>query len=486
MNRLNYKISTFFLGQVLVAGLLCSVCMFLQSTNLGKDYSSWIGILSIVCLIWAGITLKRVNKTWFSLVFMFEISYCVLTLGQSILTGLGVEYNTVNQYMRENAADVNRAYVFNILCFIALHVGILFRLSKNRKPPEKEKEKADYLPTMRLLGWIVFAVSLVPFLYEFYQLITAYSSMGYAAAYDSMSGSTSWSKVFSLVADFFPPSIFMLLISYQEKQVPKYILAAIILLVSFANLAIGNRSEPICYIVALLWVFVKYANTKTAKRGTTIIAVITLLLIVLVIPIIGQTRNTGELNVQTVVEGVTGEGSVLNGITATVEGMGYSVFPTIKTMQLIPASYPFHYGQSYFYAVLGIFPNVLGGTHVSVQYAALAQWLMKALHMKYGPGFSMPAEAYYNFGWYGALIMPFFGYILATILDERNVLGRPLRMFVLVAGFVVLFSIPRRDTMTAIRNMVYYVGVMYVAVKLMYRATERKRKPVRSLPEKGT
>ena len=61
-------------------------------------------------------------------------------------------------------------------------------------------------------------------------------------------------------------------------------------------------------------------------------------------------------------------------------------------MQLIPSMYPFHYGLSYLFAVVGLIPNVFGGTHISVQHAALAQWLMRALNMTTGPGYSMPAN----------------------------------------------------------------------------------------------
>ena len=208
------------------------------------------------------------------------------------------------------------------------------------------------------------------------------------------------------------------------------------------------------------------------KDKTNLIAVI--LVIMIIIPIIGQTRNSGTLNMNGIMAGIAGEDSAFSLIFTTISNLGYSVFPTIKTMQLIPKTYPFHFGQSYLYAILGILPNVFGGTHISVQYAALAQWLMRALEMTYGPGYSMPAEAYYNFGWLGFLLMPILGAGISRLLDERNSKGDALKTFVIIGCFIVLFSMPRRDTLTALRNLVYYVWLIWIATKLLRRrATKR-------------
>ena len=135
-------------------------------------------------------------------------------------------------------------------------------------------------------------------------------------------------------------------------------------------------------------------------------------------------------------------------------------------MELIPESFGFHYGESYFFALLALIPNLLGGTHISVKYAGLPQWLKTTLEMSYGPGYSMPAEAYYNFGWVGIFVMIFFGRFVYKLINEDDDMENSLKIFAKMGVFIVLFSIPRREMMTALRDGVYLVGFLYLGVKL--------------------
>ena len=434
--------------------------------------------MGLIVIVWCGISLYQYTGRWFTLVYMFEVSFYIFTLGQSLLCGLGVENGKYNQYAREAVVDVNTAYVFTILCLITLHIGILWYINrKNNKLEYLKKEtnlelrkyESKYSGIMKSVGWVFFAISIVPYIFESYKLLRAYSISGYAAAFSSISGTTSWSKAFSLIADFFPFILFMLYIVYIEDRVVKKCLALLIFLVTIYNLAIGNRCEPICYRMAYLWLNNKMALSKSQERRTTIIAICAVLFLMLIIPVIGATRNTGELSVNTVLSSLVGEDSFISTIFETISNLGYSVFPTIKTMQIVPNTEGYHWGQSYLYALLSVFPNVFGGTHISVKYAALAQWLMKTLGMTYGPGYSMPAEAYYNFGWAGILAMPIIGCIISKLLYENDKNLTDLKLFSIVGAFIVLFSIPRRDTLTAVRELAYYVGLLYLIVYLLKR-----------------
>ena len=147
----------------------------------------------------------------------------------------------------------------------------------------------------------------------------------------------------------------------------------------------------------------------------------------------------------------------------------------VKMMQLIPYAFNYHYGQSYFFGLLGIFPNIFGGTHIAVKYAGMAGWLMRTLDMSFGPGFSAPAEAYYNFGWFGIIALVVIGYIIAKFLNEnRDDLGN-LGTFAQVAAFIVLFSFPRRDVLTISRGLAFYVGLLCLAVVVFYSMNKERR-----------
>lgn len=462
---MKYKIRLTTLIDALFVMVVCAISYGLMQTNLGENISPWVGRLGLVVMIWCAITDHRENSKWFTFVFMFEASFYVFTLGQSFLCGLGLEIGTVNQYKREPVADVNTAYIFSILCLLFMHLGIQFYLHKRVR--ERVDDQIDYSSPMKTIGLGILPFAFIAAMVELYQLFAAYHASGYAAAYASISGTTSWAKASSYIADYFPYVLFLLLIAYKYDKTMKKIFAGGIIGLTLANFAIGNRSEPICYIAALMWLGLENADNRHERRKKLLLSGIVVLVLMLVIPIIGQTRNSGGLSISGIIDGLTGEDSALDLVCETISSLGYSVFPTIKTMQLIPERYPFHYGQSYLFAILGILPNIFGGTHVSVQYAALAQWLMKVLNMTYGPGYSTPAEAFYNFGWYGILFMPIIGIGVSRLLDERNAKTNALRTFVSVGCFIVLFSVPRRDALTALRELVFYVGIVEIAVKML-------------------
>lgn len=464
---MNYKVRLTTLLDALFVIVVCTISYGLMQTNLGDDISPWVGRIGLLVIIWCAITDHRENNKWFTFIFMFEASFYVFTLGQSFLCGLGLEIGTVNQYKREPVADVNTAYIFSILCLMFMHLGILAYLHKPIR--ERVDDQMDYSNSMKTIGLGILPFAFVTAMIELYQLFVAYRASGYAAAYASLSGTTSWAKIPSLIADYFPYVLFLLLIAYKDDKTMKKVFAGGIIGLTLANFAIGNRSEPICYIVALMWIGLENAENRHERKRKMLLSGVVVLVLMLVIPIIGQTRNSGGLSISGIIDGLTGENSALDLICETISSLGYSVFPTIKTMQLIPECYPFHYGQSYLFAILGIFPNIFSGTHIAVQYAALAQWLMKVLNMTYGPGYSTPAEAFYNFGWYGILFMPIIGIGVSRLLDERNAKTNELRTFMIVGCFIVLFSVPRRDTLTALRELVFYVGAVALAAKMLVK-----------------
>jgi oligosaccharide repeat unit polymerase len=444
----------------------------------GNTYNALIGWMGIVVLIWCALSSKVHYKSYFSLVFMFEISFYILTLGQSMLYALGIPLNsTLDLYIGNPTATVNKAYLFTIFCLLLLHLGILTYSGDRKKAirftfgshKHKERIEIDYTKAMRTAGWILFPITLICYGYQAIQLFSVYSVAGYRAAYISITGVTSWGKIFDLIGYYFPFVLFLLLAAYRNDGRMRNTIMTFILLIVLFNFAIGNRSEPICYAMAALWFYKRYSETKMQRRRATVMMVVGAFVIILIIPIIGETRNTGELSFDIVVNSLTGKNSLFSTIQNTIIGMGWSAFPTIKTMQLIPSQFGYHFGQSYFFALLSVVPNLLGGTHISVMYAGLPQWLMNVLHMNYGPGFSMPAEAYYNFGWFGVVVAPFLGYLIAKILDERQKDESAMRTFVLMGGFIILFSFPRREMLTVIRNITYNLGFLYLFVLFLHR-----------------
>ncbi len=448
----------------------------------GPEFNRMIGWMGIIALLWCVYSMKCLTNTFFSLPFMFEAAFYILTLGQSLLYAInGKIYHELNLYLTDNAQDVNHAYIFTVLCLLALNYGmILCHNSRLRftwgSCKTADTVRIDYTKMMQGVGQVIAIVSVAPFAVTWGKILAAYALSGYTNAYVDVSKTTSWGKLFQMVGDFFPFSLFMLMAAFRENRRKCNIVIAAVFALSVLNFSIGNRSEPIAYIMASIWFMRERAGTAQQKRRAAFLLLGGALLMALIVPIIGETRNTGELNLSTVINSFSGEGSFASAIEDTIVSMGWSAFPAIKTMQLIPGRFGYHYGESYFFAVLSVIPNVIGGTHISVQYAGLPLWLKNTLHMTFGPGYSAPAEAYYNFGWYGMLCMPVIGYLAYKMLANRKKDASALRMFVMLASFVVLFSFPRREMLTAVRNCAYCVGLPVLAVMVMHNFQKGKMK----------
>ncbi len=446
----------------------------------GIEYIRIIGFMGIAVLVWCGVTLKVITGKYLSLIFMYEIAYYVLLLGQSFLYAFNaMPHTTLDLYVSEPVRDVNKAYLFTILCFIGMHYGILWAFHKTKRQIRLEHKRSlstpiDYTQSMKNLGLFLVPITAVCYLATWSQIIGTFQEVGYADAFASTSGSTSWSKIFDMIGYFFPYVLFMQVVAYKNNKIPRRFFMCLVLAIIIMNLSVGNRSEPISYLMVLLWLINKNVKSKSQKRLSSILMFLGGFLFVLIIPIIGQMRNSGGLTVSAVVDSVASEG-ITASATQTMVNMGWSAFPMVKMMQLIPYAFNYHYGQSYFFGLLGIFPNIFGGTHIAVKYAGMAGWLMRTLDMSFGPGFSAPAEAYYNFGWFGIIALVVIGYIIAKFLNEnRDDLGN-LGTFAQVAAFIVLFSFPRRDVLTISRGLAFYVGLLSLAVVVFYSMNKERR-----------
>lgn len=448
---------------------------YIVNVGANDSYNRIVGWMGIASLVWCAISMKVITKTFFSLLFMFEAAFYVLTLGQSgVIAIKGNIDDLLNLYYFDSPTNVNRAYIFSILCLIALNFGIIFAHNNSYRFSFKSiydynKPEFDYTRAMKTVGIILAAVSCIPYAIMWYNIVSTYSHSGYTEAFIGITGSTSWSKIPTLIGEYFPIALYMLLAAYKDEKQRRNIIIIFIIANAVLNLSVGNRSEPISDIMVVLWFIRNQAITPTQKRRTTIYIIVGALLFLLIVPVIGETRNEGTLNVENIILSFTGEGAFASSIEDTIVGMGWSAFPAIKTMQIIPNKMNFQQGESYFFALLSVFPNIFGGTHISVKYAGLPKWLQETLKLSYGPGFSAPAEAFYNFGWYGIFVMPIIGYLAYKLLSDDRKTKNALRLFVMIATFTVLFSFPRREMLTFVRTCTYQVGLPYLVVRIFYR-----------------
>lgn len=149
-----------------------------------------------------------------------------------------------------------------------------------------------------------------------------------------------------------------------------------------------------------------------------------------------------------------------NIVTETLVELGGSISPLIHCMRLFERE-TLRLGQSYLYSLLIIVPNIgqiLGPIHPGAVYSSLlATWLMEQLELPYGPGFSIVAETYYNFGWIGPLFFVVWAYLFVQLFNNKK---NYIFAFLKYGTLLLSASLIRGTAGEFVRSFFYGVGML--------------------------
>ncbi|MBF1116707.1 MAG: O-antigen polysaccharide polymerase Wzy, partial [Solobacterium sp.] len=92
----------------------------------------------------------------------------------------------------------------------------------------------------------------------------------------------------------------------------------------------------------------------------------------------------------------------------------------------------------------------------------------------FGIGYSLTAEAYHNFSWFGIIAIFFIGVIVAQILNcTKNKLS-PFRYYVQMSMTYALFTLPRRGIYDLFNYLFYFVFVFWLLRKISIAIDSKK------------
>ena len=166
-----------------------------------------------------------------------------------------------------------------------------------------------------------------------------------------------------------------------------------------------------------------------------------------------------------------------NPLSTMMIEMGGTLKPVIYCIEIFSGSESFKFGMSYLASVFLLIPNlgnILGTVHPAAKLANLSQWLMDYKHLSHGPGFSIIAESYYNFGGLGWIVFVVWAIIFCKILgnpDKQN----EERNFISYAAMTLFFSLIRGSTCDFLRMFVLEFIFVNIIIKIIAR-TIMKRK----------
>lgn len=436
-------------------------------------FVSWICVVSFVIelIIWNRISGEKISP-YIIFIFVAFIFCC----GQSIGWAFGIDMGPKDMWDRVDHGMTKTLLVkglcYSMIGLSCFHLGAILFHSNNTRVSKWSRN--EILNSYASLGNIMLLIAIPAFIAKTVLEVIAVSSGGYGAVYSMES--SAFTSLLGILSNYYQPCLLILLISNRDKKIQRRIIVAAMLLDVVAELYIGGRSGAVMTLLGIVVTY-HYFIKKFRIRDILLLLVAGYIVVAL-------------LNSVAVIRDQSGRGlssafsaNASNNVLGTFIGeLGWSITSICWTMNLVPSSYPFRHGMSYLVALISWIPTVIfGSVHPSSTWGELANWLQKALKMGYGPGYTMVAESYINFGWFGIIFLFFEGAVLVNLLSrvsiddtENNILGATFQILIIMT---VMKALVRSSVDQATRMVVFVLlplYIMIVAAIIIKRRKEQK------------
>ncbi|MDD4689310.1 MAG: hypothetical protein PHE51_06140 [Eubacteriales bacterium] len=328
---------------------------------------------------------------------------------------LGVEINNWYVVYREASRHLlMKTLCFQTLCVFAITWGAVLASKDigDLKKPEytyalrRDNSKYDWI------DWLFILLALMV-MYEYVTLLISRNDFAYA------SGEERSGTLFYLIR--YP---FLILLYYQfyrhthKKWVRRtYILGGFVMLSVFL---LGARYAIVPILLGLMFIAFVIKNTKidlTYKQK--ILLVIAGLLFLSLMKGWTHLRNypLSELNWKLVQEAYST--SLLQGLYDTLAEMGKTINTIVSTISAVDAG-NLKNDRTILYALfVGVVPeSVANAFKLTPEIKSLASWVTKIIGVRNGQGYSIFAEAYFNYHNFGFLFLFLFGYVFVKLENQ--------------------------------------------------------------------
>ena len=448
--------------------IVLTLCIFSSLTKINDYYSiliflSWYGILTFMISI--SIYIYLVKEIFVPYVF-FYISFFIFTFGQWFLFGVGAEYDYLfqnlfySQFWNGSELIVIKSLELTIMSLFALNFGaeiyIMKRYNKIKKHKKVIKTQISYLD---ITGKLLFFISFIPTIYIKLHSLLVSRQLGYLGIYQN-SITFPFFPILGKLTVFFIPSLLLMLVANKDNSKYRKIIISICLLYALVDLGIGGRSQAISILMVLiLFLSIETKGKISIKKIFLIFSSMYFLL--LISSAVAELRGLGNINIGDFIQSIiNGNDSIIN----IIGELGFNL-PLLTMITLVPTNVSYVYGVSYYAAFASIIPTFFDFTGIisKMNNIATEQWLTEYTNLDYGIGYSIIAEAYYNFGEFAIIIMFLLGFLFCKFLylsihDYESING--FEYYKKLVMFYFISTIPRRGFITFIDGWFYGIIVV--------------------------
>ncbi|NHC43621.1 O-antigen polysaccharide polymerase Wzy, partial [Bacillus sp. MM2020_1] len=435
--------------------------------------------------LWSIISWYKLRKEFLSPYTLFITIIYVFTAGQSFLWAFNIYiepfYDLRNEF---SESQIFNALFYTCISLTSFHIGALMVLKislKNNSIDKIKSRTAEFsIRAIKIVGWILFAVSILPTILVLKAQIVIALTSGYSTIYqlDVATGVNGLADDISL---FIIPAMLCLLIGYSsEKSKIKHIIILLIGIYISLYLLIGLRNKAVVMLVAALCIWHYCIKPIRGKRA--LIGIVLSYFIVAFLNVVSQLRSITDKSINDYYELLIKSLGKSELFINTISGMGWSMFPLIKTMEIVPEHYPYRMGSSYLFSFTTLIPNLgFWDVHPAMKYSDLSTWLTRTIDYPYGTGYSIIAEAYINFAWFGPIMMCLIGTLVGVVFTRVNKFTckfTPESFVLCMILFAMTVMTARNNFLSTIRAVFYYSLPVYIMILIIKnRMIKNSKKP---------
>jgi oligosaccharide repeat unit polymerase len=434
----------------------------------------------VIVSVWSVFSWYASTKSMFDPYVMFLLAAALFNGGHALLRILrldesGVLEGGLQSVLRgQFSSEVALRTLFLVsLGLVAFHTGGLLSVSTYRRDPPTDKTEAESTSrkayALRLIGWGLFAISFVPALLYMKDSIALASTSGYLATLTE-TPTYGVNSALQKLADFIIPASLFLLAGSRGHRFYVTLSAAIVLGYCLPTLfVVGSRNQAVMVLCAYAWVY--HRTVRSLPRALLLSAGGVMLFVVFPLirvfrdVVVGDSRFSPTAFLDAYL-------SIDNPIISVFAETGNSMITVAHTIGLVPGNRDFDMGMSYLYASSTIFPNLFWEVHPARAHGTLGEWLFRAAAPQMADfggyftfGFSFIAEAYLNFGWYGApLALGIMGFLLGRFVLWAQRSGDPSKVAVVGASAAFLLIFARGESHEVVRYIAWYALIPYAGV----------------------
>lgn len=354
------------------------------------------------------------------------------------------------------------------------HLGAIITTKCDRYYSKTAKWSAEEVrEAFKGIGKILLIICIPAFLANTYMSVMQVIQSGYAGIYTFQQNSSMVMRFLNILSNYYQPCLLILLIAYNDEIRKRRWIVMAMMLDVIINLFIGGRSGAVMSLLAIILAFHYFVQPFTKRQFA--LGAVGGYFGIAILNAVADIRDVANRNLLDFFPMLFS--SLSNVIGEFIGELGWSITSVCWTMNLVPGSYEFRHGMSYLVSLISWIPSqFFTGTHPVVVWGELSTWLQKALNMTYGPGYTMVAEAYLNFGYMGYIALFAEGMIVSYMIAQisridanRNLLKSTMQIMVIM---ILMKSLVRSSVSIAFRQYIFVLLPLYILIRLSIRRGE--------------